>query len=107
MRAYSTDLRARIVRAVEKGMSKAAAARRYEVGLSTVKRYARLGAGGSLVPKLSPGRPRTLDAAGEVALAEHRRLWREAEGSAVSRSTRGPRLSAPVPAALLARLQPD
>ncbi|MGN6362656.1 MAG: helix-turn-helix domain-containing protein, partial [Thermomicrobiales bacterium] len=36
MRAYSVDLRARIVRAVENGMSKAEAARRYEVGLSTV-----------------------------------------------------------------------
>ena len=58
MKAYSVDLRARIVRAVEQGMSKAEAARRYEVGLSTVKRSVRLGAGGSLAAKASPGRPR-------------------------------------------------
>lgn len=39
MRAYSIDLRERIVRAVEAGMPKAEAARVYQVGLSTVKRY--------------------------------------------------------------------
>jgi transposase len=101
MRAYSVDLRARIVRAVGNGLSKAEAARRYEVGLSTVKRYVRLGAGGSLRPGASTGRPRALDTAGEAALraqvaahpdatvAEHRRLWQAAHGAAPSRATLG------------------
>jgi len=101
MRAYSMDLRERVARAVANGMSKAEAARRYELGLSTVKRYVRLGAGGSLRPRISPGRPRALDAAGVVALraqvaaypdatiAEHQRLWQAAQGTAPSRATLG------------------
>ena len=101
MRAYSVDLRERIVRAVGGGMSKAEAARRYEVGLSTVKRYVRLGAGGSLAAKASPGRPRTIGAAAEAALraqvtahpdatvAEHRATWAREQGVAVSRVTLG------------------
>jgi len=101
MRAYSEDLRARIVRAVEQGMSKAEAARRYEVGLSTVKRYVRLGAGGSLAAKVRPGRPRAIGAVGESALRaqvaahpdatveEHRAIWAREQGVAVSRATLG------------------
>jgi hypothetical protein len=41
MKAYSMDLRERLVAAGGGGMRKAAAARVYAVGLSTVKRYAR------------------------------------------------------------------
>jgi len=101
MSAYSVVLRARIVRAVEQGMSKAEAARRYEVGLSTVKRYVRLGVGGSLVAKASPGRPRAIDAGAEAALRaqvaahpdatveEHRGRWARERGVAVSRVTLG------------------
>ena len=93
------DLRERIVRAVEQGMSKAAAGRRYEVGLSTVKRSVRLGLGGSLAAKASTGRPRLLEAAGAAALraqvaahpdatlAEHRAIWAREQGLAVSRAT--------------------
>ena len=99
MRAYSEDLRARIVRAVTGGMSKAEAARRYEVGLSTVKRYVRLGASGSLAAKASPGRPRAIGAGDEAALraqvaahpdaklAAHRARWADEQGVAVSRAT--------------------
>ena len=102
MRAYSVDLRARIVRAVENGMSKAEAARRYEVGLSTVKRYVRRrAAGGTLRPGVSTGRPRALDGAAAAALraqvmahpdatlAEQRRRWTAAGGAAVSAATLG------------------
>lgn len=97
MSAYGVDLRERVVRAVEQGISKAEAARRYEVGLSTVKRSVRLGAGGSLVAKTSPGRPRLLDSAAAAALraqvaahpdatlAEHRAIWAREQGIAVSR----------------------
>ena len=40
MKAYSEDLRQKIVDAVERGMPKAQAARTFGVGISTVKRYA-------------------------------------------------------------------
>jgi transposase len=65
MRAYSEDLRKKIVAAIERGMPKAQAARLFEVSLSSVKRYARTAReGGSLEPRKSPGRPRK---AGEKA----------------------------------------
>lgn len=100
MKAYSVDLRERIVRAVGGGMSKAAASRVYDVGLSTVKRYVRQqGAAGHLRPKPAPGRARTIGAGDEAALRaqaaahadatldEHRRRWAEEQGAAVSRAT--------------------
>jgi hypothetical protein len=39
MKAYSGDLRKRIVEAVERGMGKSEAARTFGVSLSSVKRY--------------------------------------------------------------------
>ena len=62
MRAYSEDLRKKIVAAIERGMSKAQAARTFDVSLSSVKRYSRTASqGGSLEPRKSPGRPRKAD----------------------------------------------
>lgn len=100
MKAYSVDLRERIVQAVGQGMSKAAAARVYRVGLSTVKRYARQqGAAGHLRPKPIPGRRRAIGPADEAALRaqvaatpdatldEHRAAWARERGVAVSRAT--------------------
>lgn len=100
MKAYSIDLRARIVQAVANGMSKAEAARVYDVGLSTVKRYVKQrAAAGHLRPKPLPGRARRIGAAAEAALRaqvaahpdatldEHRRRWAAAGGAAVSRAT--------------------
>ena len=40
MKAYSKDLRRKIVDAIERGMPKAEAAHTFGVGISTVKRYA-------------------------------------------------------------------
>ena len=40
MKAYSEDLRRKIVDAIGRGMPKAEAARTFGVGISTVKRYA-------------------------------------------------------------------
>jgi transposase len=58
MKAYSEDLRKKIVAAVERGMSKAQAARLFDVSLSSVKRYSRIAElGRSLRPRKSPGRP--------------------------------------------------
>jgi transposase len=39
MRAYSLDLRHKVVEAVLRGMPKAEAARTFGIGISTVKRY--------------------------------------------------------------------
>jgi transposase len=41
MKAYSEDLRRKIVSAIERGMSKAQAARLFDVSLSSVKRYSK------------------------------------------------------------------
>jgi transposase len=58
MRAYSPDLRAKILAAVDAGMSKSQAARTFGVGLATIKRYAALRREtGTLDPKPHPGRP--------------------------------------------------
>lgn len=62
MRAYSEDLRQKIVAAVGRGMSKTQAARTFDVSLSSVKRYARsAGRGHSLTPKKGSGRPPKAD----------------------------------------------
>lgn len=62
MNGYSEDLRRRIVSAVERGMSKAQAARTFSVSLSSVKRYTgKAHRGESLAPKKSPGSAPKLD----------------------------------------------
>jgi len=62
MKPYSEDLRTSIVRAVEDGMSKYAAARLFGVSLSSVKRYARIARrGASLAPRKGGGRPPKAD----------------------------------------------
>ena len=62
MRAYSEDLRKKIVTAIERGMPKAQAARLFDVSLSSVKRYSRTARqGGSLEPRKSLGRPPKAD----------------------------------------------
>lgn len=58
MRAYSPDLRAKILAAVDAGMSKRAAARTFGVGEETIRRYAKQRREtGSLDPRPHPGRP--------------------------------------------------
>lgn len=57
VKAYSLDLRTKILEAVDAGMSKSEAARVFGVGLATVKRYAALRRDhGRLAPKTAPGR---------------------------------------------------
>ena len=46
MKAYSVDLREKIVAAVRRGMSKAQAARTFGVGATSLKRYVKLAAEG-------------------------------------------------------------
>lgn len=63
MKAYSEDLREKIVDAVDRrGMNKCQAARSFDVSLATVKRYARKSRDGlSLSPGKSPGRAPKMD----------------------------------------------
>ena len=63
MKPYSQDLRTRIVKAIQEGgLSKSAAARLFDVSLSSVKRYARItDRGASLEPRKGGGRPPKVD----------------------------------------------
>src|SRR5262245_28924545 len=79
MKAYSEDLRKRIVQAVAGGMPKAEAARTFQVALSTVKQYvARLEWTGSLAAGKGTGRPRTVVPAQHAALEAQLRAHRNA-----------------------------
>ncbi len=57
MKAYSVDLRKKIVESVKKGLSKSQTARNFEVDRSTVKRYCKqFDERGSLAPRKRPGK---------------------------------------------------
>ena len=71
MKPYSKDLRTRIVKAIEEGISKSGAARLFGVSLSSVKRYARIaGQGESLEPRKGGGRPPKTDEITQKLLEE-------------------------------------
>ena len=71
MRAYSVDLREKIVAAVRRGMSKAQAARLFGVGTTSVKRYVSLADQGKpLNPGKAPGKKGKLDECGMRLLEE-------------------------------------
>jgi transposase len=56
MKAYSEDLRRKVVEAAQRGMGKSEAARSFGVSLSSVKRYvAKARWGSSLSPRKHPG----------------------------------------------------
>jgi transposase len=58
MKAYSEDLRRKIVDALKRGIPKSEAASLFGVSLSSVKRFARMEReGDSLAPRKPPGRP--------------------------------------------------
>ena len=64
MKAYSVDLREKIVAAVRRGMSKAQAARAFRVGATPVKRYVKLAEEEKpLTPGKAPGKQRDEKAA--------------------------------------------
>jgi transposase len=100
MKAYSEDLRLRIVHAVETGMPRAAVAELFMVSEHTIKRYLRQWrTTQTLAPGVSPGRPRRiaptddarvqaqLTEAPDATLAMHCVRWEGATGVAISRST--------------------
>ena len=62
MYPYSEDLRKKIVEAKQRGMPISEVARTFDVGISSVKRYAKTAReGGALRPKRCPGRPPKTD----------------------------------------------
>lgn len=99
MRAYSLDLRERIVRAVRRGQHPAAVAAQFEVSARTVRRYLERAAAERLAPAPIPGRPREIGAAQEAALraqwaaapaaplAEHCDAWAAGPGTRVHPTT--------------------
>jgi transposase len=100
MKAYSVDLRKKIVEALLRGTRKSEAARLFGVSLSSVKRYARTaGEGRSLTPKKNPGkRPKLGKGARELleadleerpaaTLSQRRRFLRDVMGVLASNST--------------------
>ena len=97
MRAYSTDLKERLVRAVAEGQPMREAARRFGVAVTTVKRaVVQERETGSLQRKPIPGRPRDinseqehlllarLEAAPDATVGEHCAWWAEQYGQLLS-----------------------
>src|SRR5258708_29831045 len=73
MRAYSTDLKERLVRAVADGQPLREAARRFGVAVTTVKRaVVHQRETGSLARKPIPGRPRAINGEQEAILRTRR-----------------------------------
>ena len=100
MRAYSTDLKERLVRAVANGQPMREAARRFNVAVNTVKRaVVQERETGSLERKPIPGGPRRigpeleaalrarLEAAPDATVLEHCAWWAEHYGQQLSEAT--------------------
>jgi transposase len=100
MRAYSLDLRERVVKAVDQGASIAEVAARYELSERTVKRYLkRRKERGNIKADGSPGRPRLIPQEQEVALIkqsasypdatveQHRDRWNKGKKIKLSSAT--------------------
>ena len=97
MKAYSLDLRERVVSAAQAGQSQAAVARTFQLSRTTVKRYlARQRRSGSLVPQRQarqqprigpaehPALLAQLEAHPDATLAEHCTAWAATQGVTVS-----------------------
>ena len=100
MRAYSTDLKERLVRAVADGLPMREAARRFHVAVTTVKRaVVQQRETGSLARKPIPGYPRRmgpereaalrarLEAAPDASVLEHCAWWAVHHGQPLSEAT--------------------
>ena len=100
MKQYSADLRERLLRAIDAGLSQAEAARLFGVSLSSLKRWrTRQQQTGAVQAAPRPGRTRRIPRAAETALVaqvqampdatlvEHCAMWAERTGVVVSPST--------------------
>lgn len=102
MKAYSTDLRERVMRAVEEGRPREEIIHLFGVSRATIKRYAKQHREtGNLAPKRIPGRPATkgdalradvwsqLEANRDATLPEHCQIWEATHGQRVSPAAMG------------------
>jgi transposase len=100
MKAYSYDLRLRVLRAVDQGRSRAEIVAMFAVSFATLKRYLkRQYETGDVRTKPIPGRPAKkgvalqagllsqLDASPDATLAEHCQMWEATHGIQVSSAT--------------------
>ena len=100
MKAYSQDLRERILTVVDEGKTLAEVAHQFKVSQATVKRYVRQRREkGHVQPKKIPGRPPTkralleanlqsqLESLPDVTLQEHCDIWEAVTGIKISTST--------------------
>lgn len=99
MKAYSVDLREKVVAAVERGIPQPVIAATFGVSTATITRWVRHARTGSLAPRPIPGRPAKLgpaldtgllaqvQAAPDATLAEHCAVWAQTTGQAVSLNT--------------------
>jgi transposase len=97
MKAYSQDLRQRVLRAVDQGHTQAEMAKTFAISVATIKRYLKQRREtGHVEPKAIPGRPAKkgaalqaglraqLEAHPDARLEDHCRLWEEEHGMQVS-----------------------
>jgi transposase len=100
MKAYTQELRERIVAAVDRGVPREEVADVFGVGLSTIKRYLKQRREtGSVAAKPIPGRPpkklgplreglrQQLAAVPDATLEQRCQLWEQSHGERVSPST--------------------
>jgi transposase len=100
MKAYSKDLRRKIVEALDRGTNKSQAARLFGVSLSSVKRYAKMAREGRpLAPRKAPGKRPKIDEHGRrliradlkkrpaATLSERCKFLEKVVGMRVSEST--------------------
>jgi transposase len=97
MKAYSQDLRQRVLRAIDQGKSQAEVAETFAISTATIKRYLKARRErGQVLPKQIPGRPNIKGAALQAGLLEqletnpdvtreqHCQMWEERTGIKVS-----------------------
>jgi transposase len=100
MKAYSTDLREKVLRAVDQGYPRGEIIKLLGVSRATIKRYLKQRREtGEVAPKAIPGRPpkklavlqaelaAQLQAHDDANLTQQCRLWEQSHGVQVSRST--------------------
>ena len=100
MEQYPADFRDRLLRAVDAGLARAEAARRFGVAVRTVQRWQRRRReAGGVAPAPRPGRPPRIGAADlpaleaqlrarpDATLAEHRDAWERERGVRLSVAT--------------------
>jgi len=100
MKAYSVDLRAKVLRAVEQGYAREEIVKLLGVSQATIKRYLKQRREtGDMAPKPIPGRPpkklgplqaelvAQLQAHNDLGLEDQCRLWEQSHGVRVSTAT--------------------